>query len=132
MPRRAEDELRLQCPKCQNRLHERPLRETGVKVDVCPSCRGLWFEIGELQRHLDTVEGKFVPPADARVSRRPCPACRVQMTAFEYLGTGVDVDFCESCRGVWLDVGEIKGLAKKPEGGFLGLVGKAITELKFW
>ena len=55
------------------------------------------------------------------------------MTAFEYLRTGVDVDFCENCRGVWLDVGELKGLAAKPEeGGFLGLVGKAIGELKFW
>ncbi len=132
MEQKPKERRKPECPKCQNPLHERPLKWTGVKVDCCPSCHGMWFEVGELQEHLDTVEGEFVPPAGARVSSRRCPTCGIAMTAFEYLQTGVEIDLCESCRGVWLDLGEIKRLAAKPEeskGGFLGVLGKAMRGL---
>ena len=135
MEQKPGERRRPECPKCRDPLHERPLKGTGVRVDCCPSCHGMWFEIGELQGYLDTIEGEFVPPANARVSSRRCPACGIPMTAFEYLRTGVEIDLCENCRGVWLDLGEIKGLAERAEeskGGFLGLVGTAVSELKFW
>jgi Zn-finger nucleic acid-binding protein len=135
--RRAEGGREPECPKCQGRLHEHALKATAVRVDCCPTCRGMWFESGELQEHLDNVEGKFVPPPATRVSERRCPGCGVNMTAFEYSGTDVEIDLCENCRGVWLDVGELKRLATGDEGarskgGFLWLVGGAISELKFW
>lgn len=115
----------LYCPKCQGPLDERTLAATGVRVDSCPSCRGMWFERDELAAHSAAVEGRLVPPADAGVSARRCPACAVPMTRFRYSGTQVVVDMCDVCRGVWLDVGELKALEAPPAdegGGFLGLL----------
>jgi len=68
-----------------------------------------------------------VPSTDAGVSGRRCPACGVPMTKFKYSRTDVEVDLCEECRGVWLDLGELKrletGSAEEDEsGGFLGLL----------
>ena len=44
------------CPKCQ----KTSLAETilcGVKVDICPSCDGIYFDWGELQSVLSTKSG---------------------------------------------------------------------------
>jgi hypothetical protein len=87
----------------------------------------MWFERDELATHSSGVEDRLVPGADASVSRRSCPACRIPMTKFKYSGTDVEVDLCEECCGVWLDLGELKRLetgaieADEP-GGFLGLL----------
>jgi Zn-finger nucleic acid-binding protein len=35
-----------------------------------------------------------------------CPSCDAPMTVLDYADTGVHVDYCDSCRGVWLDQGE--------------------------
>ena len=117
----------LMCPKCQGRLHEDTLKASGVGVDSCPSCRGMWFERDELAAHSAAVEGRLVPGADAGISGRGCPACGVPMTKFRYSGTEVEVDLCEECRGVWLDLGELKrletGATEEDEGGgFMGLL----------
>jgi Zn-finger nucleic acid-binding protein len=124
----TETPRELLCPKCQGRLHEDTLKASGVRVDSCPSCRGMWFERDELATHSATVEGRLVPGVDADISRRRCPACRVPMTKFKYSGTDVEIDLCEECRGVWLDQGELKHLEAGPaeedaSGGFLGLLG---------
>ncbi len=121
----TETPRELLCPKCQGRLHEQRLKASGVRVDTCPSCRGMWFERDELATHSAAVEGRLVPGMDASISRRPCPACHVPMTKFKYSGTDVEVDLCEECRGVWLDIGELKALeapAEDEEGGFLGIL----------
>jgi len=36
----------LQCPRCEKALT--PLQRDGLKIDVCKSCRGAWFDNGEL------------------------------------------------------------------------------------
>ena len=139
MRRKADGEPEVECPKCQGRLFERALGDTGVKVDVCPSCRGMWFGGGELQEHLDALQGELVPPADTKISPRRCPVCGVNMSVFKYSDTEVEIDLCENCRGVWLDVGELKRLAgqaergdAKPQGGLLGLLTTAFHDLANW
>ncbi len=124
------------CPKCQGRLHQRALGGSGVKVDSCPSCHGIWFDGGELQKHSAAVTGDIVPSADAEMSGRYCPRCEVVMTSFRYSGSGVTIDLCEECRGVWLDMGEFKRLAGEPtaerDGGLLGLLGRTLKGLTPW
>src|SRR4051794_3455435 len=40
------------CPKCGNTMRE---REKGdVLIDVCPGCRGIWLEAGELQKLIES------------------------------------------------------------------------------
>ena len=57
------------------RLHEDALKSSGVRVDSCPSCRGMWFERDELAAHSAAVEGSLIPGMDATISGRGCPAC---------------------------------------------------------
>ena len=33
---------------------------------------------------------------------------------------GFDLDRCESCEGIWLDKGELKGIVRRAAGGPLG------------
>jgi len=37
----------MKCPKCGADLKETELKQ--VKVDVCPDCKGLWLDAGELE-----------------------------------------------------------------------------------
>jgi uncharacterized protein len=37
----------MKCPKCGTNLMEREFHH--VVVDVCPSCKGMWFDRGELE-----------------------------------------------------------------------------------
>lgn len=40
-----------------------------------------------------------------------CPACRVEMTPVQFLGTFIDV--CPNCAGVWFDEGELTALSRE-------------------
>jgi hypothetical protein len=39
----------MNCPRCHTEdLAERD--RNGVKIDICPTCRGVWLDRGELER----------------------------------------------------------------------------------
>jgi len=38
---------KMRCPKCGERLHTRVL--SGVNVEECPACHGMWLDRGELE-----------------------------------------------------------------------------------
>ena len=38
----------MHCPRCAEELHETP--KSGVLIDVCPRCRGVWLDRGELEK----------------------------------------------------------------------------------
>lgn len=44
----------MNCPRCNTEL-ERSTRE-GIEVDVCPSCRGVWLDRGELDKIIERSE----------------------------------------------------------------------------
>jgi Zn-finger nucleic acid-binding protein len=49
-----------------------------------------------------------------------CPACATLLTMSER--QGIEIDYCPSCRGVWLDRGELdkvieRGAVASPQGG---------------
>ena len=48
--------------------------------------------------------------ADA-VSAMPCPNCRTGLTLSER--SGVEIDYCKTCRGVWLDRGELDKIIER-------------------
>jgi uncharacterized protein len=41
----------VNCPRCETSLLDERER-TGVVVDVCPKCRGVWLDRGELEKML--------------------------------------------------------------------------------
>ena len=44
----------MRCPLCGVPMREVPRR--GVKIDVCPECRGVWLDSGELEKLLAGAE----------------------------------------------------------------------------
>lgn len=40
-----------------------------------------------------------------------CPACRTDLTMSER--SGIEIDYCPSCRGVWLDRGELDKIIER-------------------
>jgi len=110
------------CPRCKTGMS--PLEYEGVPIDRCDRCRGEWLDGGELKRILDAAREH--PEASAEVEalkqpkirgvllaevreNLPCPACGQTMEAFNYAGdTGIILDRCRHCGGIWLDAGELE------------------------
>jgi membrane associated rhomboid family serine protease len=92
------------------------LQHQEVTIDVCPGCRGIWLDPGELARLRDA--GEDLPTATDNIasgtrylqtSTYICPRCQGGFDTFEYApGTGLYIDRCKSCRGIYLDAGELK------------------------
>jgi uncharacterized protein len=56
----------MDCPVCGARLIE--IERSGVMVDICPSCKGVWLDRGEIDKIIE-VESKgtnVVSPTRAR------------------------------------------------------------------
>ena len=43
----------LMCPNCNEGMQE--VRRNEVQVDVCPKCRGVWLDRGELEKLLHSA-----------------------------------------------------------------------------
>ncbi|MCR9199236.1 MAG: zf-TFIIB domain-containing protein [Planctomycetaceae bacterium] len=99
------------CPTCINiALKEKTLSDRQTKIDICPKCRGGWFDATELSRVLSVAINDLDPPADAEASDRKCPKCEMMLTRFDYPDTSIEVDMCRGCSGIWLDRGEFSML----------------------
>jgi Zn-finger nucleic acid-binding protein len=88
-----------------------PWTSRGLALDHCLSCKGLWFDSGELREHLAKSHARLAeldlqPTGETRFACPRCPATRLaQATAWS-----VTLDVCPSCRGVFLDLGEVEEL----------------------
>lgn len=109
------------CPSCKTRLIQDA--STGVQVDACPKCGGIWFDGGELARLAQSRPGCLTglehghdppaaPPQEAlRITGRPCPVCRAAMREFQFpWAPGIRLDGCNQCHGIWADDGELAGI----------------------
>jgi Zn-finger nucleic acid-binding protein len=43
----------MECPVCGDRL--RPVEKYGVEVEICPGCKGVWLDRGELETIIETT-----------------------------------------------------------------------------
>lgn len=44
----------MQCPRCDGKLVETDYEN--IKIDICDSCTGVWFDAGELAQIVDKDE----------------------------------------------------------------------------
>jgi Zn-finger nucleic acid-binding protein len=51
----------MQCPKCGVTMREREVGE--VIIDICPQCRGVWLDPGELEK-LSVREQRYYGDGD--------------------------------------------------------------------
>jgi len=92
----------LLCDGCDAPLHE--VRLSGVRVDVCLGCHGLWLDRGELEllaRRPPTQlsERRALASVEATRGNRSCPRCQVQLRRLQT--RGATVLRCDA-HGVWL------------------------------
>jgi hypothetical protein len=98
------------------------LTVVGVTIDFCRSgCQGIYFDNFEMQKMDEKHEGEgdavleellsLTRDKDHRSNPLVCPRCDIKMrkTPYSY-GTGIDIDRCYGCNGVWLDKGELAAI----------------------
>lgn len=119
----------MRCPRCGAAL--KPYAYGGQALDVCPECRGIWFDRDE----LTTVAGHMIEtgqaetqqagdainvrraPVSAEEAEKVCPRCKLPMTAFNYAyDSNVFLDRCAACQGIWADPGEVETVARYLKG----------------
>jgi uncharacterized protein len=105
----------LMCARCSGELEE--LHVGGVTIERCESCRGLFFDSGELSRVLTEGDPGTNPAeaaeADGHGQPPTCPRCQIEMDRLPTGGSGrFAYDVCSACNGMWLDAGELAHLEK--------------------
>lgn len=99
------------CPKCRTKvLVERTLGDDTTRIDICPSCKGGWFDSSELASVLTVAVETLKPDHDAPETPYSCPKCNIALHQIEYPETSIEVDVCNQCHGIWLDRGEFRRL----------------------
>ena len=106
----------MNCPKCDQELQAHTIGT--LEVDECENCNGIWFDEDELRKckdqtdqDLNWMDFELWKHKDRfRVSNKAvqCPKCHIDMAAIDYDKTGVEIDHCIQCKGVWLDGGEFQ------------------------
>jgi Zn-finger nucleic acid-binding protein len=102
------------CPHCGHLLQAFLVASpsgTEVELERCTQCGGFWSERGRIQ-------DVFGPSARYELvggmTQRRCILCRILMTPAR-LPSGIAVEVCSACRGMFLDRGELEQLgARRP------------------
>jgi Zn-finger nucleic acid-binding protein len=111
----------LVCPKDGSTLLTMSVEDT--EIDRCPTCGGIWFDLGELRRLLggDGLEKedllkKDKAQAHVDVHTRTAPRCPrdgfAMMTIRDSQQRHVAYELCMMCGGIFLDSGELRDLSK--------------------
>ena len=112
---------KLRCPACKKASLE-PLtdKQTGLEVDSCDTCLGVWFDAAELKEFYSSKElqkrltpvggGSLHHTYDISTQVRACPRCRKALE--QPLVGGITLDVCRHCRGIWFDYGELRKITE--------------------
>lgn len=118
------------CPACVDvRMLRFKDQRSGLEIDSCPECFGLWFDSEELKLFFESPDlSRRILAEDALLEEthglgesnetRICPACQ-QSLFLSRLGSTA-VDYCLACRGIWLDRRELEALVLNFQNGQRG------------
>ncbi len=120
---KIESERKYECHRCWVEMKKEEVETFGpnIIIDVCPKCKGIWLDKGELGKLLkDKKLTNYLTKHIGTKSRSPmvCPRCGNTMDIEE--AEDIEVDVCLTCGGVWLDQGELDKLKYKSKEGFEG------------
>jgi Zn-finger nucleic acid-binding protein len=106
----------MRCPNCKGILCR--IDYEGIPVCTCPDCQGEFVDYSRLRRIGGKQEVQFEKTEAKRLKhiktgpeiekQRICPRCGNLMAKGIYRTTDVIIDYCKSCRGVWLDDQELE------------------------
>ena len=110
----------MKCPVCSVAMDSKTAQN--IEIDECPKCRGSWFQDDELRRAKDSADPdlnwmdfevfKHPDRFKAAPANLPCPKCSGSLVCIEYDNTGVEIDCCPQCKGIWLDKGEFNKITE--------------------
>ena len=110
----------MSCPSCKKSLKE--IIFHNIEINYCPICLGLWFEKDELRQAKDEKDKNlnwfdidlWKNKEDFKISsgQKLCPSCCLPLYEVNYGNSGIEVDVCNMCQGIWLDRGEFKKIIK--------------------
>lgn len=101
-------------------------RSTGLEIDSCSQCRGLWFDGNELSALFPStalvrrvINEPGVPAPEVELcGTRLCPRCEKQMRSAK--AGDVTLDICPQCKGIWFDQGEVQRIVEEARRGLKG------------
>ena len=100
----------MNCPRCNTLLSVESYK--GVEIDRCTKCQGMWLDYHEMDQMEDRVlsedEVKGTMMLRSYHGELRCPRCESGMQMFHYRAYDLELDFCPSEHGFWLDKGEEK------------------------
>ena len=105
----------MKCPRCNVDIKPTEPGEYGfVTLDICPDCKGAWFDKGE----LDRVDDSVWVDAEREIEMREAesdheglkfPLCDAMLQAISPVDAAeLIIDRCPNCEGFWLDDGELE------------------------
>jgi len=113
----------MNCLRCNIELTNKTILDFKyfLNIDYCNSCGGIWLDPGELNRLEKTIEPTFyeirnIPSKQKQKEVLLCPACNDAQKlkkARHFRDTHVIIDYCQVCKGIWLDTGEIEAIRKE-------------------
>ena len=119
----------MHCPQCQSEMRE--IKYEGVLIDTCDGCGGEFIGSQQLTEIINRREAEppqaaastpknlkpsFGVPEAEMMRTLNCPDCGSAMVVGNYGGdTGIFVDRCQQCRGVWLDCEELENIQFRME-----------------
>jgi len=103
----------IKCLKCQKPMKSF-LTKKGVLLDVCPHCKGVWFDCGEIyfftknKKTLRAYELKGLQ--NTKQIDQKCPKCHSEMQKGVFPFQPYEVEECLSCKGLFFDYKEVQKL----------------------
>jgi Zn-finger nucleic acid-binding protein len=113
------------CPVCKYDMIV--VEYHNIELDYCNSCRGVWFDSGELELLLKSYgleepraffDGIFnSQEAASSEKKRNCPICGHKMKKTAIGGQPeILIDVCRDKHGLWFDGGEVTQLIRRLAG----------------
>lgn len=104
----------MDCPKCHSGMEEVRSSFSGVFVDRCTNCRGIWFKPDSLEKLRETWMSEFVDEGDPAVGKEyneitdvNCPECGTKLDkVVDENQTHILYESCPEGHGVYFDAGE--------------------------
>jgi PAT family beta-lactamase induction signal transducer AmpG len=106
----------MRCPKCRADMEQ--IDYEGTEIDRCTICNGIWFDAGEIEVMKNEQAAAAIDTGDAKVGKQSnimdsyqCPRCSGAMVkVVDPVQTHIWYETCSSCKGSYLDAGELREL----------------------
>jgi len=120
----------MKCPNCQTPLKTNDYE--GISIETCSQCNGEWLDSDELGKVVAIREARFNSDEKRAISESTtikgvvledidrdlkCPKCDGITDALNYGDdSGIIIDRCTVCHGLWLDDRELEKIQMLIEG----------------